>query len=152
MPELGSYGSVRGARGNSRPYREHRVDTANRSVLTHNVAWLLDNGATQHVKRGGYAPIVLLPRFRASHQGKRRSYARSSRPAPAAVHGSAPELASAGAAGHLAEAVRQQAIRTTLGAPKSYRRISALPAANRANFAATPSMFDQEVGRRTHVE
>ena len=23
MPELGSYGSVRGARGNSRPYREH---------------------------------------------------------------------------------------------------------------------------------
>ena len=24
MPELGSYGSVRGARGNSRPYREHR--------------------------------------------------------------------------------------------------------------------------------
>ena len=25
MPELGSYGSVRGARGNSRPYREPRV-------------------------------------------------------------------------------------------------------------------------------
>ena len=24
MPELGSYGSVRGARGNSRPYREPR--------------------------------------------------------------------------------------------------------------------------------
>jgi hypothetical protein len=26
MPELGSYGSVRGARGNSRPYREHESD------------------------------------------------------------------------------------------------------------------------------
>jgi hypothetical protein len=25
MPELGSYGSVRGAAGNSRPYREHGV-------------------------------------------------------------------------------------------------------------------------------
>ena len=25
MPELGSYGSVRGARGNSRPYREKHV-------------------------------------------------------------------------------------------------------------------------------
>ncbi len=25
MPELGSYGSVRGARGNSRPYRESRI-------------------------------------------------------------------------------------------------------------------------------
>jgi hypothetical protein len=28
MPELGSYGSVRGARGNSRPYRESRRDPA----------------------------------------------------------------------------------------------------------------------------
>jgi hypothetical protein len=26
MPELGSYGSVRGARGNSRPYRELDID------------------------------------------------------------------------------------------------------------------------------
>ena len=34
MPELGSYGSVRGARGNSRPYREHRDAVANRSFLT----------------------------------------------------------------------------------------------------------------------
>ena len=40
-------------------------------------------------------------------KGKRRSYVRSYRLAPAAVHGSAPELASAGAAGHLAEAVRR---------------------------------------------
>ena len=35
MPELGPYGSVRGARGNSRPYREsgrQRVETA---LLTH---------------------------------------------------------------------------------------------------------------------
>jgi hypothetical protein len=28
MPELGSYGSVRGAAGNSRPYRECRPSTA----------------------------------------------------------------------------------------------------------------------------
>ena len=28
MPELGSYGSVRGARGNSRPYRESRISKA----------------------------------------------------------------------------------------------------------------------------
>jgi hypothetical protein len=27
MPELGSYGSVRGAAGNSRPYRERRPQT-----------------------------------------------------------------------------------------------------------------------------
>jgi hypothetical protein len=27
MPELGSYGSVRGAAGNSRPYRERRRDS-----------------------------------------------------------------------------------------------------------------------------
>jgi hypothetical protein len=40
-------------------------------------------------------------------KGTRRSYVRSYRLAPAAVHGSAPELASAGAAGHLAEAVRR---------------------------------------------
>ena len=32
MPELGSYGSVRGARGNSRPYREHRAYTVDRSL------------------------------------------------------------------------------------------------------------------------
>ena len=28
MPELGSYGSVRGARGNSRPYRGHFLSRA----------------------------------------------------------------------------------------------------------------------------
>jgi hypothetical protein len=28
MPELGPYGSVRGARGNSRPYRESNLRTA----------------------------------------------------------------------------------------------------------------------------
>ena len=28
MPELGTYGSVRGAAGNSRPYRERRHDEA----------------------------------------------------------------------------------------------------------------------------
>ena len=38
--------------------------------MTHNVVWPLDLGATQHVKRGSYAQIVLLPRFTASHQGQ----------------------------------------------------------------------------------
>src|SRR5271169_5580231 len=36
MPELGSYGSVRGARGNSRPYREYRRYTLKPALLTHN--------------------------------------------------------------------------------------------------------------------
>src|SRR5271169_6095511 len=34
MPELGPYGSVRGARGNSRPYREHAVQAGPLPVLT----------------------------------------------------------------------------------------------------------------------
>ena len=34
MPELGSYGSVRGARGNSRPYRESGADIAKPTRLT----------------------------------------------------------------------------------------------------------------------
>ena len=33
MPELGSYGSVRGARGNSRPYREKYLLLASISLL-----------------------------------------------------------------------------------------------------------------------
>ncbi len=37
MPELGPYGSVRGARGNSRPYRDRNSDIANRSKMTLNV-------------------------------------------------------------------------------------------------------------------
>ena len=32
MPELGSYGFVRGARGNSRPYREHRMDVLQEAI------------------------------------------------------------------------------------------------------------------------
>ena len=32
MPELGSYGSVRGAAGNSRPYRDCRHDEAIRAL------------------------------------------------------------------------------------------------------------------------
>ena len=36
MPELGSYGSVRGARGNSRPYRESSVSGPSGPVLTRN--------------------------------------------------------------------------------------------------------------------
>src|SRR4029453_1785055 len=34
VPELGSHGSVRGARGNSRPYRESNADIAKSSRLT----------------------------------------------------------------------------------------------------------------------
>jgi len=34
MPELGSYGSVRGARGNSRPYRESGRPTVKTAFLT----------------------------------------------------------------------------------------------------------------------
>jgi hypothetical protein len=34
MPELGPYGSVRGARGNSRPYRESSADIAKPSLST----------------------------------------------------------------------------------------------------------------------
>jgi hypothetical protein len=34
MPELGPYGSVRGARGNSRPYRESDRPTAKTALLT----------------------------------------------------------------------------------------------------------------------
>src|SRR5207248_8955941 len=36
MPELGPYGSVRGARGNSRPYRESAKPNVRTSFLTHN--------------------------------------------------------------------------------------------------------------------
>ncbi len=32
MPELGPYGSVRGAAGNSRPYRERRHDEPNHAL------------------------------------------------------------------------------------------------------------------------
>ena len=34
MPELGSYGSVRGARGNSRPYRERGWPTVRTALMT----------------------------------------------------------------------------------------------------------------------
>ncbi len=34
MPELGTYGSVRGARGNSRPYRDHNWDIAKVKRMT----------------------------------------------------------------------------------------------------------------------
>jgi len=35
VPELGSHGSVRGARGNSRPYRESRRDPVKPTRMTH---------------------------------------------------------------------------------------------------------------------
>jgi len=62
---------------------------------------------------------------------RRRSSARNCRRLPVAVHGSAPELASAGVAAHLASVVHR-AIRTTLGAPKSCRRILAQLVASQA--------------------
>jgi len=34
MPELGPYGSVRGARGNSRPYRESNRSPLRRALMT----------------------------------------------------------------------------------------------------------------------
>jgi hypothetical protein len=37
MPELGPYGSVRGARGNSRPYRESLVSGPSGPLLTRSV-------------------------------------------------------------------------------------------------------------------
>ena len=40
MPELGPYGSVRGARGNSRPYRESGRTTVEMTRLTHCRHWL----------------------------------------------------------------------------------------------------------------
>jgi hypothetical protein len=52
MPELGSYGSVRGARGNSRPYRESRRGPAKPTRMTHN----------EHRNQGGgYGPFDLSP-------------------------------------------------------------------------------------------
>jgi hypothetical protein len=35
MPELGPYGSVRGARGNSRPYRESWISGSSGPLMTH---------------------------------------------------------------------------------------------------------------------
>ena len=60
MPELGPYGSVRGARGNSRPYREHGADGQILSKLTQSRRWMfrrifgLDGGE-------GYRKLRLEP-------------------------------------------------------------------------------------------
>jgi hypothetical protein len=43
MPELGPYGSVRGARGNSRPYRESGLPTVKTALLTRSRHWLTAN-------------------------------------------------------------------------------------------------------------
>ena len=45
MPELGPYGSVRGARGNSRPYRESQISGPSSPFLTH---FGLGGGAPPH--------------------------------------------------------------------------------------------------------
>jgi len=41
MPELGPYGSVRGARGNSRPYRDSHGQTVKTALLTQSRLWIL---------------------------------------------------------------------------------------------------------------
>src|SRR5215470_10268431 len=76
----------------------------------------------------------------------RRSCARNCRRSPAAVRGSALELALAGVS------VVHGSTRIALGAPKSCRRISARLAASQGDFATAPSMLDQEFRRRAHVE
>jgi hypothetical protein len=50
MPELGPYGSVRGARGNSRPYRESGRPTVKTALLTHVRHWMLiqESGCAGH--------------------------------------------------------------------------------------------------------
>ena len=51
MPELGTYGSVRGAAGNSRPYRECRHDEAIHAVRR-------PRKAPRHEIAGSGAPVV----------------------------------------------------------------------------------------------
>ena len=51
MPELGSYGSVRGAAGNSRPYRDHAPGTAESTRMTHMRHWAGQGRATEREKR-----------------------------------------------------------------------------------------------------
>jgi hypothetical protein len=62
---------------------------------------------------------------------RRRSYARNCRRSPAAVRGSALELALAGVAAHLAS-VGHRVTRIALGVPRSCRRISVRLAASQA--------------------
>src|SRR5450755_1760107 len=54
MPELGPYGSVRGARGNSRPYRDSNRLTVKTSLLTHTGSRPLGNGMSSH---SGHRPF-----------------------------------------------------------------------------------------------
>ena len=49
MPELGPYGSVRGARGNSRPYRESRRGPAR---------WLIERNRTEIERHGEVCATV----------------------------------------------------------------------------------------------
>jgi hypothetical protein len=58
MPELGSYGSVRGARGNSRPYREHRTGARQYLLLTQSGHGQLRFAALQAPK--GYTPAKTI--------------------------------------------------------------------------------------------
>src|SRR6202022_3973449 len=55
MPELGPYGSVRGARGNSRPYRESDRPTVKTALLTQYTTWTRNGHATTGVSIVKYA-------------------------------------------------------------------------------------------------
>ena len=60
MPELGPYGSVRGARGNSRPYRESDMLTARMALLTlnrHSVVVRKDTIAASRVDLFRMSPV-----------------------------------------------------------------------------------------------
>ena len=55
MPELGPYGSVRGARGNSRPYRESNQRRVKPTLLNrsrHSTAWTCAEECLPSAKRG----------------------------------------------------------------------------------------------------
>ena len=62
MPELGSHGSVRGARGNSRPYRESNRTTVKTALMTLNgrpAASLSSSPAVSGVVEVSHSVIVL---------------------------------------------------------------------------------------------
>jgi hypothetical protein len=111
-----------GPQGHSVVTTRHVIAQVLRCYLTPYPA-ALGSSSKPITPRHGYSPgsSPAMPRFTASHQGqRRRSYAHNCRRLPAAVRGSAPELASAAV-------VHQPGTRSALGAPKSCRRISARP-------------------------
>ena len=65
MPELGSYGSVRGAAGNSRPYRERRHHDANHA-LRRPASEKRQGTKSRWGNVGGAATMGISPRAQAS--------------------------------------------------------------------------------------